>query len=638
MRLLPGEPPTVQLRVQHPEHRIDRELKAEGDGEVLQRNAGFEFDDDAPKGEARTTYDNVMYLERPGCNLCMGNQEKAEKGDTVMATSTRLFHRSARGRSKKSTIAPLGSASEPEAWAAASTVVTSCDVPDSRRRPVIGHTRPATCPYPRASAAAVDFHRQEVQEWRVDGLSEPRVLRWALVGRLNPEGLQPYADLDLSHATICRHIFETPLGSSNGGLLAVTETLPNGTLRTRLRSDARLSDGTPLDAATVAKELSASPWIAQRATIAVDGDGVSFKPRGGPFDLTPLLRDGRVRFGVQRSGEWIGSGLYRVASWSASGVDLEANPHSDQQVGIRHVRCIGYGGRNALDDIRADLMAGRIDFTEALGREALEGVRGCRKLFGHAQSTALLWFNTMRVDKASRVAIAGAIDRIRTLSTTYANPLAFVARSVLPSGMARVRMPEPREFGARHTSLSELRRKNPLRMVVIWARRPYIPDPFAWAKDIVAQLRDVDIEVSILQSDSAEDYQRRLESGEYDMVLGGWNATSPSPGEFFDALLSSSMLPAGVSTTGCNFSRVQDPAVDALLQQFRSSPSEENERKVVEYLETNVPVVPLGYASKAVCASWDVGGVEDDHGFMVDLSQLRWDSALRRTVAQSSAQ
>ena len=32
-----------------------------------------------------------MYLERPGCNLCMGNQEKAEKGDTVLSTSTRLF-------------------------------------------------------------------------------------------------------------------------------------------------------------------------------------------------------------------------------------------------------------------------------------------------------------------------------------------------------------------------------------------------------------------------------------------------------------------------------------------------------------------------------------------------------------------
>jgi aconitate hydratase 2/2-methylisocitrate dehydratase len=41
--------------------------------------------------QARAKYDKIMYLERPGCNLCMGNQEKAEKGDTVMATSTRLF-------------------------------------------------------------------------------------------------------------------------------------------------------------------------------------------------------------------------------------------------------------------------------------------------------------------------------------------------------------------------------------------------------------------------------------------------------------------------------------------------------------------------------------------------------------------
>ena len=36
-------------------------------------------------------YENMLYLERPGCNLCMGNQEKAEPGDTVIATSTRLF-------------------------------------------------------------------------------------------------------------------------------------------------------------------------------------------------------------------------------------------------------------------------------------------------------------------------------------------------------------------------------------------------------------------------------------------------------------------------------------------------------------------------------------------------------------------
>tara|TARA_B100000767_G_scaffold114829_1_gene109507 strand:- start:304 stop:3102 length:2799 start_codon:yes stop_codon:yes gene_type:complete len=74
-----------------PTYNIIDELKEEGDWKILQKYSGFEFDDSAPKGIARAEYDNILYLERPGCNLCMGNQEKAEKGDTVMATSTRLF-------------------------------------------------------------------------------------------------------------------------------------------------------------------------------------------------------------------------------------------------------------------------------------------------------------------------------------------------------------------------------------------------------------------------------------------------------------------------------------------------------------------------------------------------------------------
>ena len=79
------------LVVTAPTYNIIEELKDEGDWEVLQKYSGFEFDDENPKDIARKEYKNMMYLERPGCNLCMGNQEKAEKGDTVMATSTRLF-------------------------------------------------------------------------------------------------------------------------------------------------------------------------------------------------------------------------------------------------------------------------------------------------------------------------------------------------------------------------------------------------------------------------------------------------------------------------------------------------------------------------------------------------------------------
>jgi aconitate hydratase 2/2-methylisocitrate dehydratase len=81
----------VPLVIAPPTYNIVDELKAEGDWDILQKYSGFEFDDINPKGAARTKYENIMYLERPGCNLCMGNQEKAEPGDTVIATSTRLF-------------------------------------------------------------------------------------------------------------------------------------------------------------------------------------------------------------------------------------------------------------------------------------------------------------------------------------------------------------------------------------------------------------------------------------------------------------------------------------------------------------------------------------------------------------------
>ena len=79
------------LVVAPPTYNIVDELKAEGDWDILKKYAGFEFDDSKPKEAARTKYENILYLERPGCNLCMGNQEKAEPGDTVLATSTRLF-------------------------------------------------------------------------------------------------------------------------------------------------------------------------------------------------------------------------------------------------------------------------------------------------------------------------------------------------------------------------------------------------------------------------------------------------------------------------------------------------------------------------------------------------------------------
>jgi aconitate hydratase 2/2-methylisocitrate dehydratase len=52
------------LVVAPPTYNIVDELKAEGDWEVLQKYSGFEFDDNAPKSAARTSYEKMLYLER----------------------------------------------------------------------------------------------------------------------------------------------------------------------------------------------------------------------------------------------------------------------------------------------------------------------------------------------------------------------------------------------------------------------------------------------------------------------------------------------------------------------------------------------------------------------------------------------
>ena len=57
------------LIVAAPTYNIIDELKQEGDWSILQKYSGFEFDDLSPKTLARKKYDNILYLERPGCNL-----------------------------------------------------------------------------------------------------------------------------------------------------------------------------------------------------------------------------------------------------------------------------------------------------------------------------------------------------------------------------------------------------------------------------------------------------------------------------------------------------------------------------------------------------------------------------------------
>ncbi len=451
------------------------------------------------------------------------------------------------------------------------------------------------------------------------------MLRCAVVGTLSVEGLNPYADFDFAHDVAKRQLLEPPVSKGDASLLRVEDDLPGGAVAGRLRDDARLSDGTPVDVEMVAAALSRSPWYQPLLDVSTRGERVIFTPKGRAFDVRAFLGSDRVRFGVQPEAAWLGTGRYRVVETSDEGILLEANPYHPRPPSISSVMLRGYEPRDACERIQADLSSEDIDLTAALSREELSDVRGVRKLFAAGTSTALLWLNTRVLSAPIRAAIAKGIDRYTVLATTYENPMAFLAPSVLPPGQGTIRMRLPFELAEAQQALAALEKPvGPLRMVVVWGRRPYMPDPDKWSAELQRQLGALGLQVELVHTATLEDYQRRLASGDYALALGGWNAVSPSPSEFVDAMLHSSMIPKGTGSAGCNYAWVEDPKMDAALQAFRSVPSREHEQALLHRVETSAPVMPLAYGTTSIAARWDIEGLESSDGAIFNLAKLRW--------------
>ncbi len=460
------------------------------------------------------------------------------------------------------------------------------------------------------------------------GRKKPRAagpLRCAVVGTLSVEGLNPFADHDFAHDVAKRQVFEPPVSRGPDSLVEVVDELTGGALAGRLRPNARLSDGTPVDAGMVASALNRSPWYEPLLDVSARGDRVMFTPKGRSFDVRSFLGSDRVRFGVKLGDAWLGTGPYRVAEANRDGIRLEANPHHPRTPAISDVMLRGYDPADACEEILHDLSAELIDLTAALSREELAEVDGVRKVFASGTSTALLWLNTRTLSHPLRAAIAKGIDRYAVLGTTYDNPMSFLAPSVLPPSQGSVRMGLPFQRAEATELLRDaLAPEGPLRMIVVWGRRPYMPNPVRWATEIQRQLAELGLEVQLSHTTTLEDYQRQLAQGDYSMVLGGWNAASPSPSEFVDAMLHSSMTPKGTGSAGCNYAWVQDDGMDGALQAFRSMTSRENEEALLARIEDSAVLLPLAYGTTSIAARWDLAGIEPSDGAIFDLSRLRW--------------
>jgi peptide/nickel transport system substrate-binding protein len=261
--------------------------------------------------------------------------------------------------------------------------------------------------------------------------------------------------------------------------------------------------------------------------------------------------------------------------------------------------------------------AGEVDFTTMLSRGDAGEAKGVRKAFLPSNSTASLYFNTERPELRSaeaRRARALAQDRVALSEVSYANALAFAATSLLPPMMGSFRDGISQDQDKARALLAQAPSPKParLRLLTVWAPRPYLPNPRPVAEAVARQLGALGVQVEIVTPRNSEDFFRTCERGEYDMVLGGWIADTPDPADFLDSNLHSDhiQVPNERGVGNINLARFRNAAMDAALRRFREDPTPENRGTVLQILNQEMPMLPLMYGPTVVVSAWRIKNVD----------------------------
>jgi ABC-type transport system substrate-binding protein len=254
----------------------------------------------------------------------------------------------------------------------------------------------------------------------------------------------------------------------------------------------------------------------------------------------------------------------------------------------------------ALDD-------GEVDFTTMLSRSDVANVKGVRKLFQPSNSTAILYLNSERPrlnDVRVRRAIALGLDRVALAGISYSNALAFTANGLLPPAMGASRDALPFDRAAALRLLSEAGvTGGRLRLVAVWAPRPYLPNPQPVADAIAQQLGALGFSVDVTTPKGPEEF--------FD-VLAGWIADTPDPADFLEVNLRSDRVPAAraTSASAVNRGRLRDKTMDDALRRFREQPTPAHRDEVMRLTAELCPLLPLLHGPNVVVHAFGVHEVD----------------------------
>jgi peptide/nickel transport system substrate-binding protein len=378
------------------------------------------------------------------------------------------------------------------------------------------------------------------------------------------------------------------------------------------------SDGTPVDAAAIARSLSANSLFNQAATAEARGDRVLLRFHRPTARVEMAMADWEWVVVKDTPRGVLGTGPYQFAPDSRpERVRLVRNPTHPGPVIADELHFTVYppdadGRPSAL--IQA-IDRGEVDFTDRLSRDQIMEVTGVRKIIDPGYCTAFLAFNVEHPalgDPRVRRAFAMNLDRVEIAGTMYSNPLAFVARGLLPPTLGTVRD----AFGFRPEQAAALLQEagfripaKPLRLLFPPLPRPHQPKPRAVAEKLAERFGKLGVAVQLSPSRDLPEFSKRAEQADYDLALSGWVPDTAEPLHMLDALLGSRSIPrADRPLWHCsNLARWSNAEMDAAIERYRSENRDEDLQKIHQLIDQHAPLVPLVYGPRNAILSWRVG-------------------------------
>jgi ABC-type transport system substrate-binding protein len=455
------------------------------------------------------------------------------------------------------------------------------------------------------------------------------------VGVLSPvKALDPRDAQDTVSVSFLSQVFEAPYAPPPDADTPPRPLLFDGPLRReppagdqpvfsgRVRAGVKFSDDTPLEPSHVAASLAKAEGFVTQAEARAEGDRVVFTLKRPNPRFALLLSNHFCSVVLEKGGERLGTGAYRVAPDSTpEAARLVRNPHYRGVVSIDEVVYQYYppaedGSHEPL--IRA-VESGEVHFTSALSRDDVAKLQHARKHFQPGISTCSLYFNCEKpylADPRVRRALAMAIDRAEIARLSYENALAFTATGLLPPFMGAFRdgirtSPETsRELLAEAAGDTGRALPPRLKLLMPWGPRAYLPHPGQVAEAIAEQLGRIGIAVDQVSSRDGQDFYRQSCQADFDMALIGWIADSADPAEFLEVNLHSRAIPRLGKSPAVrhNQARWADPENDALLDRYHLDAREESKLAILKRVAEQVPLLPLLYGPSIAVCSWDLEG------------------------------